>query len=143
MEHRPEDDGERRPVTLYQSLIDAGWKPRDFSDAGPYPPYTRVASRLTLDGLVPCFQSHSGRWPFRRARSFADHLLPFSFIKISGKACEDAFSPTWATETGFPVDRWLRMTPFTLTRRYVVDKHVGSFHLPLPLLPMAGQIELA
>lgn len=138
-----EDDGERRPISLYQSLVNVGWQPRDFGDAGPFPPYTRVGTRLTLDGLAPCFQSHGRRWGIRRARTFEDHFARFSFIKISAKACEDAFGPTWAAETNFPVDRWLRMGQFTLTKRPVWDAYGGIFNLPLPLLPMAGQVELA
>ena len=93
---------------------------------------------------MPCFQSHLKRQSWmRRKRSFSDHFAPFSFIKISNKACEDAFGPSWAAETGLPADRWLRMTTFTLTRRFVFYRDVGGFHLPLPLLPMAGQVELA
>lgn len=92
----------------------------------------------------PCFQSHvRRRLGMRRKRSFSDHFARFSFIKISSKACEDAFGPAWASETGFPVNRWLRMAPFTLTRRYVWADVFEGFDLPLPLLPMAGQVELA
>lgn len=136
------DNGGYRPVTLYQSLIEAGWQPQDFDDAGPYPPYTRVATRLSFDGLAPCFMSHARRWPLKRARKFEVHFAPFSFIKVSSKACEDAFGQGWLAATSFPAGRWLRMTRFTLTRRFVVDYDAGGFHLPLPLLPMAGQIEL-
>lgn len=132
-------------TTLFESLLAKGWERFHFGYNGPFPPYLRVGIGITLDGLVPQFQSFiRDRFLVARTRvAMAEHLRGFREIKFSEAACEDAFGRDWARSTGFPAGRWLQLRQFTVSKRLVWDPVDHRLvNVPLELLPMAGQVFL-
>ena len=132
-------------ITLFDSLLANGWESFNFGYDGPFPPYLRVGVGITLDGLVPQFQSFT-RDRFlvgRTSVAMTEHLRKFREIKFTKDACEDAFGREWAGSIGFPADRWLQLRQFSVQVRLVWDPiDQRLVNVPLELLPMAGQILL-
>ena len=132
-------------ITLFESLLHIGWERFNFGYDGPFPPYLRVGIGITLDGLVPQFQSFiRDRFFIARTKvAMTVHFRRFREIKFTEEACEDAFGRAWAGSNGFPVDRWLQLCQFSVQERLVWDPiDQRLVNVPLELLPMAGQILL-
>ena len=132
-------------TTLFESLLAIGWERFNFGYDGPFPPYLRVGFGITLDGLVPQFQSFIRDRFFvaRTTVAMTEHLRKFREIKFTEEACEDAFGRAWASSNGFPVGRWLQLRQFSIRKRLVWDPiDQRLVNVPLELLPMAGQIFL-
>jgi hypothetical protein len=132
-------------ITLSESLLDSGWERYNFGYDGPFPPYLRVGAGVTLDGLVPQFQSFIRDRFFvgRTAVAMTSHLRRFREIKFTEEACGDAFGRAWAGDVGFPAGRWLQLRQFSILERLVWDRiDQRLVNVPLELLSMAGQIVL-
>lgn len=132
-------------ITLFDSLLANGWERFNFGYDGPFPPYLRVGIGMSLDGLVPQFESFiRDRFFVARTKvAMTVHLRGFREIKFTREACEDAFGRAWARNNGFPVGRWLELRQFSVQERLVwdpIDRRLVN--VPLELLPMAGQILL-
>lgn len=132
-------------VTLFESLMTNGWERFHFGYNGPFPPYLRVGLGITLDGLVPQFQSFiRDRFVLLRTKvAMTEHLRRFREIKFTEEACEDAFGRDWAQSIDFPADRWLQLRQFSIQERLVWDSiDHRIINVPLELLSVAGQILL-
>lgn len=122
-----------------------GWERFHFGYNGPFPPYLRVGLGITLDGLVPQFQSFiRDRFVLLRTKvAMTEHLRRFREIKFTEEACEDAFGRDWAQSIDFPADRWLQLRQFSVQERLVWDSiDHRIINVPLELLSVAGQILL-
>lgn len=132
-------------ITLFDSLLPNGWESFNFGYDGPSPPYLRVGVGITLDGLVPQFQSFTRDRFFvaRTSVAMTEYLRRFREIKFTKDACEDAFGRDWAGSIGFPADRWLQLRQFSVLERLVWDPIDHRLvNVPLELLSKAGQILL-
>lgn len=132
-------------ITLFESLLANGWERFNFGYDGPFPPYLRVGLGITLDGLVPQFQSFIRDRFFvaRTTVSIKVHFQTFREIKFTEEACEDAFGRDWVAIHDFPAGRWLQLRQFTVQKRLVWDsRDQRLINVPLELLPIAGQIVL-
>lgn len=132
-------------ITLFESLLANGWERFHFGYNGPFPPYLRVGMGITLDGLVPQFQSFIRDRFFvaRTTVAMTAHLRRFREIQFTEEACEDAFGRDWARSIGFPAGRWLQLRQFSVQERLVWDPIEHRLvNIPLELLPMAGQVLL-
>ena len=132
-------------VTLYQSLLDAGWEKYNFGYSGPFPPYIRLGLTLNLDGLEPAFQSFiRDRIFLRTSRLMRDHLARFRYIRFLSEACEDAFGRNWAEATLFPVNQWLVLQPVRLNSYRAWDRTRSQMiEIPLVLFSVCSKIELS
>lgn len=140
-----DDSKDESGVTLFSSLLANGWERYNFGYDGPFPPYLRVGVGITLDGLVPQFQSFiRDKFFFLRTTiGMAEHLQSFKEIKFTEECCEDAFGRDWAMSIGFPNGRWLQLRRISMQERLVWDSvEQRLVHVPLELLPMAGQVLL-
>lgn len=133
-------------VTLAESLmVEAGWSPLNFSDAGPNPPYLRIGGKLwvTLTDYEPCFSSYRrDRVLFRSKVSMADHLQKYDQIMVDPLAFEECFGPGEGTDATFPFGAWLHIRAVRFTGIELWAKRHGRVMLPLEPLAVASAVWL-
>lgn len=134
------------PVTLADSLmVEAGWSPMNFSDAGPNPPYLRIGGKLwvTLTEYEPCFSSyHRDRVLFRSKVPMAEHLQKYDQIMVDPLAFEECFGPGQGTDATFPFGAWLSIREVRFTGIELWARHHGRVTLPLQPLAVASAVWL-
>ncbi|WP_336488451.1 hypothetical protein [Methylobacterium nigriterrae] len=134
------------PVTLAQSLmIEAGWSPANFGEAGPNPPYLRIGSkiRVTLSEVEPCFASFNrDRGLFRSKVSMLEHLQKYDQIMVDPIAFEECFGPGEGTEATFPFGSWLTIRAVEFDGLKLWGRRHGRVVLPLEPLAIASAVWL-
>jgi len=139
-------DRTREPVTLADSLmVEAGWSPANFGEAGPNPPYVRIGGKLwvTLTEFEPCFSSfHRDRVLFRSKVSMAEHLQKYDQIMIDPLAFEECYGPGEGTEATFPFGSWLTIRAVEFGGLRLWGRRHGRVVLPLEPLAIASAVWL-
>ncbi|GEP05536.1 hypothetical protein [Methylobacterium oxalidis] len=134
------------PVTLADSLmVEAGWSPVNFGEAGPNPPYLRIGGKLrvTLADYEPCFSSfHRDRVLFRSKVSMLEHLQKYDQIMVDPIAFEECYGPGEGTEATFPFGSWLSIRKVTFEGLELWGRRCGRVTLPLEPLAVASAVWL-